>query len=267
MFPVYFIKQRQISTSWFCFKLVNETLHLVYINIQQKVFNLLDTYFQYYIDSSFSWLKSRCCPGCIVNCIFSKFSGCCTAPLGIWTPSLNSCSCPPVWRDCKIFRCISSLRVRRWWISCSVNSWLYMFSAGSLSRARRSAAAWKVVRREKDWWKHILLLLGHNFLKNVINITICVESYIIQFCFTYCSRKMNMNVFSSIGIICSKKYWLSHLHNRWLRFGFMVFNATFNNISVILWRSVYWQSTQRKPAASHWQTLSHNVVSSTPRHE
>jgi hypothetical protein len=50
------------------------------------------------------------------------------------------------------------------------------------------------------------LLLGHNFLKNVINITICVESYIIQFCFTYCSRKMNMNVFSSIGIICSKKY-------------------------------------------------------------
>jgi hypothetical protein len=81
---------------------------------------------------------------------------------------------------------------------------LYMFSAGSLSRARRSAAAWKVVRREKDWWKHILLLLGHNFLKNVINITICVESYIIQFCFTYCSRKINMNVFSSIGIICSK---------------------------------------------------------------
>ena len=51
----------------------------------------------------------------------------------------------------------------------------------------------------------------------------------------------------------------------------MVFNATFHNISVISWRTVllveetgvhgenYW------PATNHWQTLSHNVVSSTPR--
>ena len=50
----------------------------------------------------------------------------------------------------------------------------------------------------------------------------------------------------------------------------MVFNTTFNNISVRPWRSVllveetgvsgknYW------PATSHWQTLSHNVVLSTP---
>jgi len=51
----------------------------------------------------------------------------------------------------------------------------------------------------------------------------------------------------------------------------MVFNATFNNISVILWlwsvllveetgipRENNW------PVESHWQTLSHNVVSSTP---
>ena len=51
------------------------------------------------------------------------------------------------------------------------------------------------------------------------------------------------------------------------------FNATFNNISVILWRSflllentgVPWEN--HRPVASHWQTLSHNVVSSTPRHK
>jgi hypothetical protein len=53
----------------------------------------------------------------------------------------------------------------------------------------------------------------------------------------------------------------------------MVFNATFNNISVISWRSVllveetgvlgdtHW------PVSSHWQNLSHNAVSSTPRHD
>jgi hypothetical protein len=44
----------------------------------------------------------------------------------------------------------------------------------------------------------------------------------------------------------------------------MVFNATFKNISVLLV-----EETEEKnlPVASHWQTLSHNVVSSTPRNQ
>ena len=52
----------------------------------------------------------------------------------------------------------------------------------------------------------------------------------------------------------------------------MVLNATFNNISVISWRSVLLVvesrvlGENRPPATIHWQTLSHNVVSSTPRH-
>ena len=51
---------------------------------------------------------------------------------------------------------------------------------------------------------------------------------------------------------------------------FMVFNSTFNNISVMLWLSVLLVKETRVPAenhwsaTSHWQTLSHNVVSSTP---
>ena len=47
---------------------------------------------------------------------------------------------------------------------------------------------------------------------------------------------------------------------------FMVFNATFNNISVISWQSVLLvvPRENHQPAASHWQTLSHNVVSSIP---
>ena len=53
----------------------------------------------------------------------------------------------------------------------------------------------------------------------------------------------------------------------------MVFNTTFNHISVILWQSVLLveetgvPGENHRPAASHCQTLSHNVVSSTPRHE
>jgi hypothetical protein len=51
----------------------------------------------------------------------------------------------------------------------------------------------------------------------------------------------------------------------------MVFNATFNNISVISWPSVLLleqngvPTENHWPVESHWQTLSHNVVSSTPR--
>jgi hypothetical protein len=53
----------------------------------------------------------------------------------------------------------------------------------------------------------------------------------------------------------------------------MVFNATFNNISVISWRSVLLveepggPGENHRPVESHWQTLSHNGVSSTPPHK
>ena len=50
----------------------------------------------------------------------------------------------------------------------------------------------------------------------------------------------------------------------------MLFYAIFNSISVTSWRSVLFVEETRvpgenhQPAASHWQTLSHYVVSSTP---
>ena len=54
---------------------------------------------------------------------------------------------------------------------------------------------------------------------------------------------------------------------------FMVFNATFNNISIISWWSLLlMQETgvpgeNCRPVVSHLQTLSLNVVSSRYRHE
>jgi hypothetical protein len=54
---------------------------------------------------------------------------------------------------------------------------------------------------------------------------------------------------------------------------FMVFNAIFNIISVISWQSVLLvdetgvHGENQRPVASHRQTLSHSVVSSTPHHE
>jgi len=53
--------------------------------------------------------------------------------------------------------------------------------------------------------------------------------------------------------------------------GFMVLCVTFNNNSVISWWSFLlveeteYPEKSHRTTASHWQTLSHNVVSSTPR--
>ena len=53
----------------------------------------------------------------------------------------------------------------------------------------------------------------------------------------------------------------------------MVLNTTFNNISAISWRAVLLveeagvSGENHRPVASHWQILSHNVVSSTSRHQ
>ena len=71
-------------------------------------------------------------------------------------------------------------------------------------------------------------------------------------------------------------FWFSRIfvHNSDInRATVVVVNATFNNISVISWWSVLLVEATRvpgenhQPAASHWQTLSYSVVSSTPRHQ
>jgi len=54
--------------------------------------------------------------------------------------------------------------------------------------------------------------------------------------------------------------------------GFMKFKATFNNISVISWRSILLVKETGVPGENHrpvasQNNLSHNVVSCTPRHE
>jgi hypothetical protein len=55
-------------------------------------------------------------------------------------------------------------------------------------------------------------------------------------------------------------------------FWFMVFNATFNNISVITWQSALLveetsvPGENHRPVASQCQAFSHNIVLSTPRH-
>jgi hypothetical protein len=68
--------------------------------------------------------------------------------------------------------------------------------------------------------------------------------------------------------VSGDSHWLN-----WVRVSVMMFNVTFDNNSVISWWSVLLVEENRvsgenhRSAASHWQTLSHNVESRTPHHE
>jgi hypothetical protein len=78
------------------------------------------------------------------------------------------------------------------------------------------------------------------------------------------------SILTAFKFLCQILFCKCKKLQTWYLGWFMVFNATFNNISVISWLSFMGGgnlSTRRKPVASHSQTLSHNVVLSTPRHE
>ena len=75
-------------------------------------------------------------------------------------------------------------------------------------------------------------------------------------------------------IPCYRQYTHIYIHEIYgLVYSVLLFNATFNNISVISWRSVLLveetgvPGENHQPVASHRQTLSHSVVSSTACHE
>jgi hypothetical protein len=65
----------------------------------------------------------------------------------------------------------------------------------------------------------------------------------------------------------SKHEWLNVYCRNLIWFTFVVFNATFNNISVISWRSVLLVEGTGVPGENHWPVASHwcwQFVSSTP---
>jgi hypothetical protein len=69
--------------------------------------------------------------------------------------------------------------------------------------------------------------------------------------------------YNNLSVTCGRSVVFSGIPQMKKICQFMVFNATFNNISVISWWSVLLTKETGEnhwPAASHWQTLSHNVV-------
>ena len=85
------------------------------------------------------------------------------------------------------------------------------------------------------------------------------------------SSNLCINQIVRNGTEAQKEKYLTKVNSTVIvRVRVMVFNATFHNISVMSWRSVLLveetvvPGENHRPVASHSQTLSHNVVSSTP---
>jgi hypothetical protein len=90
--------------------------------------------------------------------------------------------------------------------------------------------------------------------------------------FYFQSDQFGVNLFKKN--IFGKKKWHKIVEYLGFRIRVIVFNATFNNISDISWRSVFFcveetgiPGENHRPTTSHWQTLSRNVVPSTLRHQ
>jgi hypothetical protein len=81
----------------------------------------------------------------------------------------------------------------------------------------------------------------------------------VQFIYLFIYSFIHLFIYLSIHLLKPQNV----LYGLW----FIAFNATFNNISVISWRSVLLVEETGVPGenhrsvASHWQNLSHNVVS------
>jgi hypothetical protein len=112
-----------------------------------------------------------------------------------------------------------------------------------------------------SWWSLY-------YTKTSMCIWLFIVIFIYKYILTICLHEKLINRYMCIkSDITYTQNWVREL----LKQGVMVFNAFFNNISAISWRSdllvkktgVRWEN--HRPVASHWITLSHNVVSSTPR--
>jgi len=100
-------------------------------------------------------------------------------------------------------------------------------------------------------YQYFLMLNEFSLLLDSAQNIQCILLYTLKF--SFCFSFHNVNHF-----ICYLQYFVIGCH--------MMFNATFNNISVISWRSVLLMEEtgvpgeNHRPAASHCQTLSHNAV-------
>ena len=80
----------------------------------------------------------------------------------------------------------------------------------------------------------------------------CIKKH---YCDTSCK---NPDGKCNVIVMVSSQFWHSQPAIVLVWFGFMVFNATFNNISVVSWPSVLLVEETGVPGANHWPVVSHS---------
>ena len=107
--------------------------------------------------------------------------------------------------------------------------------------------------------------------KNIAIIEIASNSVMLLMQYTELKlhlKKRNICIqYSFCTVICSRNWLVWEMSDDALEVRVMVFNAAFHNISALLVEETEVSGENNRPAANHWKTLSHNVVSSTPCHE
>ena len=102
---------------------------------------------------------------------------------------------------------------------------------------------------------------------------VVVQAFVLLLCLCFCCFCIWIICLHKIPFVLEYSVCCLDILFLWLNIRVMVFDTTFNNISVTLWRSVLLveeigvPGENHWPTVSHWETLSHNVVSSTSRHQ
>jgi len=153
---------------------------------------------------------------------------------------------------------------------------------------------WSIIYIHCTYCSHIQIFLMVHYYTHFLlwkmnnHFHICVQPRRHHYQVTVTSSQVTLDCWS---LCCYLYYWcnvlmpLHHFHwildlekivicniaSEWPKIEVMVLNTTFNNISVISQPSVLLveetavPGENHQPAVSHWQTWSHNVVSSTTR--
>ena len=113
--------------------------------------------------------------------------------------------------------------------------------------------------KQKHWIEHF------SWISYRVSTAQWVPVWLVSFAFALYKKQGARRLCKSSRHIIKGLYtYILYIGNNWLGFRFMVFNTTFNYISVISWWSVLFVEENHRSAASHSQTLSHHFVSSAP---